>query len=707
MKKLFNLIFAAGALLCAAWACGNYDDSALRNELAALQSRVTILEEQMRTTNENISGLSELVNALNGKVKVNSVTETDDGWTITFSNGKTITVSKGGSLPIGIKKDEDNNYYWTLDGDWLLDQDGNKIPATGSAPQLTIENGYWLISYDGGETWTQLGPATGEAGEPGDSMFQWIAWDSSFWYFALGNGEVIRIGRGVAGVQAITAIPNFSNGAVEASGDTFTIRFAVLPEDAAAGLANQSLEIFKLGVVYTALTKASAGDEATLQISYIDVQDGKLLVTVDGSGLDDQFLGGVIGASAKLDIVYDENVMTSGYFPLQAKKNHTDVSAGDDLQAAINGAEDGTEVRVAAGVRIKAPLFIDKNIRLSGGWVDNFTRQDLTNRSIIDGLDKDCCVFSGMDSNYYRYSLDDVVLSGFEIRNGYGAGIWFQGKLTVEYCWIHNCYNNNKGGGIMNAEVKGDDLLLANSILEYNEADAHGGALSVSGNGTRMVVVNCLFRGNASIAQYGYTGAIHGQAGVEAYLCNNTIVENVNWRDGSAATSSPWAAVKFRNSGTKAVLVNNIIAGNWYFLPGVASDSENHPDRYDMPIKPMYLLEMQVYQIELPILNDDNPDCICYSNVLGGANSNNFIGYAGYGANQMAAQDACTFVANDHYYLLFVNPSAGNYQPAGASCSTGSADSLVMSMLGDYTTDLAGNPRVVAGKINAGCYQQQ
>ena len=39
---------------------------------------------------------------------------------------------KDGHTPqIGVRKDTDGIYYWTLDGKWLTDSKGNKIPTTG------------------------------------------------------------------------------------------------------------------------------------------------------------------------------------------------------------------------------------------------------------------------------------------------------------------------------------------------------------------------------------------------------------------------------------------------------------------------------------------------------------------------------------------------------------------------------------------------
>ena len=199
--------------------------------------------------------------------------------------------------------------------------------------------------------------------------------------------------------------------------------------------------------------------------------------------------------------------------------------------------------------------------------------------------------------------------------------IVFNGKLAVEWCYIHDGTNSDKGGGIMATESEGDELVLANSIIAYNKADAHAGGVSVSGAGTKVTVVNCLFYGNASIAQYGYTAAIHGQSGVKAYLCNNTFVENVNWRDGSSATSSPWSAIMFRNGGTHIEMVNCISAGNKYFLPGVADRPDEHPDRYDMPIKPEFILELQAQQVDLNVVAGDDPDWVYQSNLFGGVDA--------------------------------------------------------------------------------------
>ena len=186
------------------------------------------------------------------------------GYTITFANHEPITIYHGqdgqngtASAPvIGVAQDTDGVYYWTLNGEWLLDENGNKLPVSGKdgqngtngsngqdgtdgkdgqdgedgkdgadgadgqngkdgiTPQLKIEDGYWYISYDNGATWTQLGKATGEDGkdgadgkdgqngadgkdgQDGDSMFQSVTQDENYVYFTLADGTVIKIAKG-------------------------------------------------------------------------------------------------------------------------------------------------------------------------------------------------------------------------------------------------------------------------------------------------------------------------------------------------------------------------------------------------------------------------------------------------------------------------------------------------------------------------------
>ena len=199
-----------------------YDDSALRNDLNDLENRVTKLEELCKQMNTNISSLQKIVDALQDNLSISKVEQISDGYIIHFSDGSTATIKNGknsGDAPIiGVKKDTDGIYYWTLDGEWLTDEKGNKVKAqgtdgekgdtgdkgdtgntgnkgdTGVTPQLKIENDYWFVSYDDGKSWTQLGKATGENGKDGtNGIFKSVTEDDDNIYFTLEDNSVITI----------------------------------------------------------------------------------------------------------------------------------------------------------------------------------------------------------------------------------------------------------------------------------------------------------------------------------------------------------------------------------------------------------------------------------------------------------------------------------------------------------------------------------
>ena len=221
MKHLFSF-FVVATLLLIVGCSKEYDDSALVGRVDDLENRVQRLEQLCQQMNTNISSLQTIVTALQNNDYVTGVTPITEngktiGYTITFAKAQLITIYHGkdsNHIPIiGVKQDTDGIYYWTLDGEWLLDDAGNKIKAQGVdgkdgtdgiTPQLKIENGYWYVSYDGGTSWTQLGKATGEDGKDGTdgadrkSFFQDVTQDENNVYFTLADGTVITVPKGLA-----------------------------------------------------------------------------------------------------------------------------------------------------------------------------------------------------------------------------------------------------------------------------------------------------------------------------------------------------------------------------------------------------------------------------------------------------------------------------------------------------------------------------
>ena len=285
MKRFLFCLMAMVAIVGCTEA---YDDTDIRTEINDLKGRVTVLEKMCKEMNTNIASLQTIVGALQTNDYITNVSPIVQngktiGYTISFAKAQPITIYHGTDgkdgqdgqdgadgedgkdssyVPqIGVKQDVDGIYYWTLDGEWLLDENGNKVKAVGTdgedgengkdgvdgedgkdgengqdgkdgvdgedgkdgqdgtdgiTPQLKIENDYWYISYDNGQTWTMLGKATGEDGQDGadgkdgqdgtngadgkdgESFFQSVTQDEHNVYFTLADGTVITVPKGTS-----------------------------------------------------------------------------------------------------------------------------------------------------------------------------------------------------------------------------------------------------------------------------------------------------------------------------------------------------------------------------------------------------------------------------------------------------------------------------------------------------------------------------
>ena len=224
--KLFFSAFVIGAALTA---CEKYDDSSILNRLdghdksiSDLDRRVSQLEELCSRLNGEIGSLQTIVNAVQARDYITGVTKLYEngaqvGYTISFAKAQPIQIRNGengadGHSPkISIAQDENGIWCWTLDGEWVRDTAGNRIPVTGNdgkdgtdgtngndgiTPQLIIEKDYWYVSTDNGATWTKLAKATGENGQDGkdgDSFFQSVEEKDLEVLLTLADGTVISI----------------------------------------------------------------------------------------------------------------------------------------------------------------------------------------------------------------------------------------------------------------------------------------------------------------------------------------------------------------------------------------------------------------------------------------------------------------------------------------------------------------------------------
>ncbi len=333
MKKLLCFLFAVSVLS----GCGeDYDDSALTGRVDDLENRVSKLEELCKQMNTNISSLQALVNALQDNDYITGVTPiTKDGetigYTISFAKSAPITIYHGedgkdgqdgkpgedgndGSTPIiGVKQDTDGVYYWTLNGDWLTDDSGNKIQAEGRdgadgkpgedgndgqdgkpgedgndgqdgqdgkpgedgkdgiTPQLKIEDGYWYVSYNDGASWTQLGKATGDKGEPGEpgqagGIFKDVEETDDSVIFTLNDDSTITIPKATASETLDIVFGN-------------TDSINVLPDK------TYEIEYTITGADENTLIEVVAQDLYKASVSPTDYQSGKIIVTTPSADL--------------------------------------------------------------------------------------------------------------------------------------------------------------------------------------------------------------------------------------------------------------------------------------------------------------------------------------------------------------------------------------------------------------------------------------
>ena len=214
MKQNFLTRSLAVAIAAMMTFTGCYDDSDLQTRMDQAEADIAELQQLVKDINTNISSLVTVVDALKNSDQITSVTPLSDGsgYTITFSKSGTITIYNGkngvdgtngtngangengadGHTPvISVKLDQDGQYYWTVDGEYLTDAEGKKIPATAhiATPQIRINEGNFEISYNEGLTWEVIG----NAGASDDVVFKQVIDGPASVLFVLSDGTQIEI----------------------------------------------------------------------------------------------------------------------------------------------------------------------------------------------------------------------------------------------------------------------------------------------------------------------------------------------------------------------------------------------------------------------------------------------------------------------------------------------------------------------------------
>lgn len=175
----------------AAWSCSDeYDDTPLKNDLSDLAERIAAAQQALNTLNTDLKSYASLIEALQGARYITSVSQTDGSVTITYNDGTTTTLTPGQKGETGDKGDTGDT--------------GPMGQVDMPLMKIDAEDGYWYISYDDGQSWSQLldengepvvavGPGgetggVGQAGQDGSAPVLGIN-ENGFWTIDLGDGN--------------------------------------------------------------------------------------------------------------------------------------------------------------------------------------------------------------------------------------------------------------------------------------------------------------------------------------------------------------------------------------------------------------------------------------------------------------------------------------------------------------------------------------
>jgi len=200
------------ALACVCLAVASCSE--IVEDLASMHYEIVGLKQQVETLNSDIETLRGLIASMQTNFITDVVEIYDDssavaGYRLFYDDGSFLDLpygrkgedgedgedgADGHSPELGVRQNADGKWYWTIDGDWLLDSSGRKIVASDDtvSPKMKIENGYWWVSTDDGKSWTQLYRATGSTIT---SIFSSIDVESDKYnvLLKLKNGEVLKL----------------------------------------------------------------------------------------------------------------------------------------------------------------------------------------------------------------------------------------------------------------------------------------------------------------------------------------------------------------------------------------------------------------------------------------------------------------------------------------------------------------------------------
>ena len=529
MKKiLLTLLSAAALLVCA---CDKYDDTPLRNELSSLEQRVKNLEDLCSKLNTNIASIQTLLTNIDSKIAIERVVTLDnnEGYLITFSDGASIKVYNGldgsagpkgdkgekgeqgeqgdpGDAPvIGVKTDG-GVIYWTLNGEWLLDDEGNKIPVVGQkgdkgdqgdpgnagndgydgddgvTPQLKIENGKWMVSYDDGSSWNEV-PSSSD--DPSNTNALTIEETEDAYIFTV-NGESYTISKAASAVSFQIKVENDD---ITLSGETsVTLKYTLTGGDetthvVAEGSLNGEVDDSACTVTISSkdgtpitegyvILRAVRNSDGASSAQYIGVAASTFTiitakeVSVDGNG-------GTFEVKVKTNLEYD--ITQSDWITQEpdTKAVHTDTK-NFSAKANRSGAErTGTITFKTKDGAFEEVVVVTQPVATSG---DGSLASPFSPAEAVDAV-KDLTWTSNSDYEkvgpyYIKGKISRIPSGGTYTEGGtYGNATFYiseDGTENDEFYCFRILYLDNKKFTEGQTDIKvGDEVVIYGEIMNY------------------------------------------------------------------------------------------------------------------------------------------------------------------------------------------------------------------------------------------------
>ncbi len=231
MRKRISIILSVGIALLAGGCKSAYDDSALTGRLATLEERIQALSGELERMNENVAALGGITAAYMSGSTITAVEKIYDeegnltGYKISFTQGEPVIIHNGrdgrdghigidgvpgrdgtpGHSPVVGVKMVDGVLYWTVDGELLLDEQGNPYLASpdpssalakdGESPVISVVDGYWVVTV--GDMSRTLGPVSDSEVLIVDGVFASVDASGDPVVFTLSGGETLEIAKAV------------------------------------------------------------------------------------------------------------------------------------------------------------------------------------------------------------------------------------------------------------------------------------------------------------------------------------------------------------------------------------------------------------------------------------------------------------------------------------------------------------------------------